>query len=94
VEEVLYQHPKVQEAVVAGIPDEYLGEIVKAYLVLKEGETATEQEIIDFCRENMAKYKAPRAVEFRKELPKTMVGKILRRILVEEERQKAAKGSE
>lgn len=91
VEEVLYQHPKVQEAVVAGVPDEYLGEIVKAYVVLKEGETATEQEIIDFCRENMAKYKAPRAVEFRKELPKTMVGKILRRILVEEERQKAAK---
>lgn len=92
VEEVLYQHPKVKEAVVAGVPDEYLGEIVKAYIVLKEGETATEQEIIEFCRQNLAKYKVPRVVEFRKELPKTMVGKILRRVLVEEERAKLAKG--
>lgn len=92
VEEVLYQHPKVKEAVVAGVPDEYLGEIVKAYIVLKEGETATEQEIIEFCRQNLAKYKVPRVVEFRKELPKTMVGKILRRVLVEEERDKLAKG--
>ncbi len=92
VEEVLYQHPKVKEAVVAGVPDEYLGEVVKAYIVLKEGETATEQEIIEFCRQNLAKYKVPRIVEFRKELPKTMVGKILRRVLVEEERAKLAKG--
>lgn len=92
VEEVLYQHPKIKEAVVAGVPDEYLGEIVKAYIVLKEGETATEQEIIEFCRQNLAKYKVPRVVEFRKELPKTMVGKILRRVLVEEERAKLAKG--
>jgi len=91
VEEVLYQHPKIKEAVVAGIPDEYLGEVVKAYVVLKEGETATEEEIIEYCRQGMAKYKAPRKVEFRKELPKTMIGKILRRVLVEEERQKMAK---
>ncbi len=94
VEEVLYQHPKIKEAVVAGVPDEYLGEVVKAYVVLKEGETATEQEIIEFCRQNLAKYKVPRIVEFRKDLPKTMVGKILRRVLVEEERAKMAKAKQ
>jgi len=90
VEEILYQHPKVKEAVVAGIPDPYRGEMVKAYIILKEGETATEDEIIAFCRERLAKYKVPRAVEFRTELPKTMVGKILRRALVEEEKRKMA----
>jgi long-chain acyl-CoA synthetase len=90
VEEVLYKHPKVIEVVVAGIPNSYRGETVKAYCVLKEGESATEKEIIDFCRGKMAKYKVPTAVEFRKELPKTMVGKILRRMLVEEEKQKTA----
>ncbi|MCL6610852.1 MAG: long-chain fatty acid--CoA ligase [Peptococcaceae bacterium] len=88
VEEVLFTHPKVQEAVVAGIPDAYRGETVKAYVVLKEGETATEQEIIDYCREKMAAFKAPKTVEFRKELPKSAVGKLLRRILVEEEKKK------
>ena len=90
VEEVLYEHPKIKEAVVAGVPDEYRGEMVKAYIVLKEGETATEEEIIEFCRARLAKYKVPRAVEFRKELPKTMVGKLLRRLLVEEEQRKLA----
>ncbi len=89
VEEVLYRHPKVQEAAVAGIPDPYRGETVKAYVVLKPGETATEEEIIAFCRENLAKYKVPTAVEFRDSLPKTMVGKILRRALREEEIKKA-----
>ena len=88
VEEVLYQHPKVKEAVVAGIPDPYRGETVKAYIVLKEGETATEEEIIEFCRKYLARYKVPTAVEFRKELPKSTVGKLLRRVLVEEEKQK------
>ena len=88
VEEVLYQHPKVREAVVAGIPDPYRGETVKAYVILKQGETATQQEIIDFCKGKMAKYKVPTAVEFRAELPKTIVGKILRRLLVEEEKKK------
>jgi long-chain acyl-CoA synthetase len=90
VEEVLYQHPKVKEAVVAGIPDVYRGETVKAYIVLKAGETATQEEIINFCRGKMAKYKVPTAVEFRPELPKTIVGKILRRMLVEEEKKKLA----
>ncbi|MBC7231273.1 MAG: long-chain fatty acid--CoA ligase [Actinobacteria bacterium] len=94
VDEVLYEHPKVQEAVTVGIPDEYRGETVKVYIVLKPGEECTEEEIISFCRERLAPYKAPRMVEFRPELPKTMVGKILRRALREEEiaRQKEAKG--
>jgi long-chain acyl-CoA synthetase len=93
VEEVLFEHPKIREAVVAGIPDPYRGETVKAYVVLKEGQTATEEEIIEFCRGNMAKYKVPTAVEFRPELPKTIVGKVLRRTLLEEEKKKAeAKG--
>jgi len=85
IEEVLYGHPKIKEAVAAGVPDAYRGETVKVYCVLKEGETATEEEIIAFCRENLAKYKVPRRVEFRQELPKSMVGKVLRRLLVEEE---------
>jgi long-chain acyl-CoA synthetase len=90
VEEVLYEHPKIKEAAVVGIPIEDKGERVKAYIVLKEGETATEQEIIAFCRENMAPYKVPKFVEFRSELPKTMVGKVLRRVLLEEEMKKQA----
>jgi long-chain acyl-CoA synthetase len=90
VEEALYRHPKVKEAVVAGIPDPYRGETVKAYVILKDGQTATEEEIIEFCKGQVAKYKVPTAVEFRTELPKTIVGKILRRMLVEEEKQKLA----
>jgi long-chain acyl-CoA synthetase len=86
VEDVLYEHPKVLEAAVAGVPvGREKGERVKAYVVLKEGETASEDEIIEFCRENLAYYKVPKYIEFRAELPKTMVGKILRRVLVEEE---------
>jgi long-chain acyl-CoA synthetase len=89
VEDVLYQHPKVLEAAVAGIPvGVEKGERVKAYIVLKPGETATEEEMIAFCRENMARYKVPKFVEFRESLPKTMVGKILRRVLVEEEKKR------
>jgi long-chain acyl-CoA synthetase len=90
IEDVLYEHPKVQEAAAAGIfiPDK--GERVKAFVVLKEGQTATEEEIIEFCRENMAPYKVPKFVEFRQDLPKTLVGKILRRELVEEEAKRQA----
>jgi long-chain acyl-CoA synthetase len=88
VEEVLYEHPKVQETVVAGVPDRHSGEIVKAYIVLRAGQQATAEEIIEFCRERLTGYKVPRQVEFRSELPKTMVGKLLRRVLVEEERKK------
>jgi long-chain acyl-CoA synthetase len=90
VEEVLFLHPKVQEAAVAGVPDPYRGETVKAYIVLKMGETATADEIKEFCRLHLAPFKVPTAVEFRMDLPKTMVGKVLRRVLVEEEAKKAA----
>ncbi len=88
VEDVLYEYPKVLEVAAAGIPVPGKGERVKVYVVLKEGETATEEEIIAFCRENLAPYKVPKFVEFRSELPKTMVGKILRRVLVEEDKKK------
>jgi long-chain acyl-CoA synthetase len=85
IDEVLYQHPKVRDAVAVGVADEYRGETVKAFVVLKDGETATEEEIISFCRESLAAYKAPKIVEFRKELPRSAVGKILRKVLREEE---------
>ena len=88
IEDVLYEHPKVLEVAAAGVPVPGKGERVKAYVVLKEGETATEEEIIAFCRENLAPYKVPKFVEFRTELPKTIVGKILRRVLVEEDKKK------
>ncbi|WP_257474924.1 AMP-binding protein [Bacillus sp. MCCB 382] len=88
IEEVLYEHPAIQEVVAAGVPDPYRGETVKAYVVLKEGESLTEEELNEYSRKYLAAYKVPRIYEFRKELPKTAVGKILRRSLVEEERQK------
>lgn len=90
VEEVLYEHEAVQECIVAGIPDPYRGETVKAYIVLKEGKSVTDKELNEFCRKNLAAYKVPRFYEFRQELPKTAVGKILRRTLIEEEKQKMA----
>jgi long-chain acyl-CoA synthetase len=86
VEDVLYEHPKILEAAVAGVPvAAEKGERIKAYVVLKPGETATEDEILAYCRENLAYYKVPKFIEFRDDLPKTMVGKVLRRVLVEEE---------
>ncbi len=91
VDEVLYQHPKVAEAVSAGVPDEYRGETVKAFVALKAGMTATEQEIIDFCKTRLAPYKVPKLVEFRPELPKSAVGKVLRKILRDEEIAKSKK---
>jgi long-chain acyl-CoA synthetase len=86
VEEILLMHPKVREAVVAGVPDKYRGETVKAFVVLEPGRQATQDEIVEFCRLHLAAFKVPRLVEQRTELPKTMVGKYLRRVLVEEER--------
>jgi long-chain acyl-CoA synthetase len=88
VEEVLHEHPKIQEVCVAGVPDPYRGETVKAFVVLRPGERATADEIRAFAKERLAAYKVPRSVEFRDELPKTLVGKVLRRALVEEERAK------
>jgi long-chain acyl-CoA synthetase len=85
VEAALFEHPKVKEAAVVGVPDPRRGETVKAFVVLKEGETATEEEIIAFSRERLAAYKAPRIIEFRDDLPKSIIGKVLRRMLREEE---------
>lgn len=88
IEEVLYQHPAVAEVCVFGVPDPYRGETVKAAIVLKKQAVASEEEIRQWCTERLAKYKVPRLVEFREALPKSTVGKILRRLLVEEEKEK------
>jgi long-chain acyl-CoA synthetase len=94
VEEVLLMHPAVQEAVVAGVPDAYRGETVKAFLVLRKGQEASADEIADFCRLHLAAFKIPRQVEFRTELPKSLVGKYLRRVLVDEERARTTSQGE
>jgi long-chain acyl-CoA synthetase len=88
VEEVIASNPKVLEVGVAGVPDPYRGETVKAWVVLKPGESATAEEIKQWCTESLAKFKIPTEVEFRQELPKTTVGKILRRELVRQDREK------
>jgi long-chain acyl-CoA synthetase len=93
VEQVLYRHPKVQKACVAGVPDKTTGEAVKAYIVLREEQTATPEEIIDWLRDEdtgLAGYKVPKQIEFRESLPETLVGKVLRRVLQQEEKEKAA----
>jgi long-chain acyl-CoA synthetase len=88
VEDVLYMHSAVREAAVIGIPDEYRGETVKAFVSLRPGEDVSEQELIAFCKERMAAYKYPRFVELVDELPKTVTGKILRRELRVSEAEK------
>jgi len=85
IDEVLYKHPGVLEAISVGVPHEYRGETVKAFVVLKEGEAADENEIIDFCKKSLAAYKVPKIVEFCSELPKSGVGKILRKVLRDRE---------
>jgi len=94
VEEVLVLYPKIKEAVVVGLPLGLRGELIKAYVVLKDGQTATASEILEHCRKGLAKFKVPKKVEFRIELPKTLVGKVLRRVLVEEELKKRQAGEE
>jgi long-chain acyl-CoA synthetase len=89
VEEVLYRHPDVVEGVAIGVPDEYRGETIKAFVVKKGGSALTEEELISYCKENLAAYKVPKLVEFRDELPKSGVGKLLKRVLAEEEKKKA-----
>src|SRR5450756_965752 len=91
IDEVLFQHPKVMDAVAVGIPDEYRGETIKAFVVLEPGKEAMEEEIIAFCREKLAAYKVPKSVEFREDLPKTAIGKVLRKTLREEEEAKRKK---
>ena len=87
IEEVLAAHPAVMEVGVAGVPDQAKGEVAHAWVVLKAGQTATAEELRMYCRERLAPYKVPAQVEFRSELPKTMVGKVLRRALVAESRR-------
>ncbi len=93
VEQVLYRHPKVLKVCVAGVSDKTTGEAVKAYIVLREGETATSEEIIAWVRTDEAGltgYKVPKLIEFRDSLPETLVGKVLRRVLQQEEKERAA----
>jgi long-chain acyl-CoA synthetase len=93
VEDALYRHPKVSKVAVIGVPDERTGEAVKAFVVLKEGATATPEEFVAWARDpanGLTAYRAPKQVELRESLPETMIGKVLRRVLMEEERQKAA----
>jgi len=90
VEEVIAANPKVKEVAVAGVPDPYRGETVKAWIILKPGETMTEEEVRDWCKDKLAKFKVPTLVEFREgELPKTTVGKILRRELIRQHKETA-----
>jgi long-chain acyl-CoA synthetase len=89
VEEVLFRLPGVADAVVVGLPDKYRGETVKAYVVAQPGTSLSEQDVLAHCRQELTAYKAPKVVEFRDSLPRTVVGKVLRRVLVEEERAKA-----
>jgi len=88
IDEVFFQHPKVQEACAIGVPDPKRGENIKVFIVLKEGEEATQEEMIEFCTDKLARYKLPTEVEFRTELPKTNVGKVLRKQLRSEELEK------
>jgi long-chain acyl-CoA synthetase len=91
IEEVFYEHPKVQEAAAIGIPHPTRGESVKVFVTLKEGETATSEELIGYCKDKMATFKLPTEIEFRKELPKTNVGKILKKDLKSAEMAKRQK---
>jgi long-chain acyl-CoA synthetase len=91
IEDVIYEHPAVKLCAVIGRPDPVASEIPKAFIVLKEGKTATADEIKEFVNSKVAPYKAIREVEFRTELPMTLVGKVLKRVLLEEERKKTQK---
>jgi len=89
IEEILFEHEEVAEAVAIGIPDEYRGETVKAFVVRKKESGVTEKEVLAFCKARLAPYKTPKTVEFREDLPKSAVGKLLRRVLADEEKAKS-----
>ena len=95
IDEVLFEHPKIKEACAVGIPDPYRGETVKAFVVLNNGETLTPEELTNYCKEKLAPYKVPKLIEFMDELPKSAIGKVLRRELREMEirRQKQTTGN-
>ncbi|HKZ42646.1 MAG TPA: long-chain fatty acid--CoA ligase, partial [Candidatus Hodarchaeales archaeon] len=84
VEEVLFRHPDIQNCAVVGIPDPRTTERVRAYVVLKEGKNTTAEELLEYCSKNLAKYRVPREIEIRSNLPLTAVGKVLRRELRQE----------
>ena len=88
IDGILFSHPKILEACCIGVPDEYRGETVKAYIMVKPGETLTKEEVISYCREKLAAYKVPKEIEFIDELPKSAIGKILRRELREIDKKK------
>jgi long-chain acyl-CoA synthetase len=91
VDEILYQHPKVKEGITVGLPDDYKGERIKVYIVLNDGAEATPAEFDKYFRQHLTPYKVPSEIEFRTELPKSAIGKILRRRLREEEIEKLNK---
>ena len=91
IDEVLFEHPKIMEACAIGIPDTYRGETVKAFVVLKPGESMTSEDVIEYCKQKLAKYKVPTQVEFIETLPKSGVGKILRKELRAMELKKMGK---
>ncbi len=88
LDDVLMSHPQVLEACTIGIPDDYRGETVKAFIVAKPGESLTEADVVSYCKKNLAAYKVPKIIEFIDELPKSAVGKILRRKLKDMEMDK------
>ncbi|HEU4390400.1 MAG TPA: hypothetical protein VFV34_21530, partial [Blastocatellia bacterium] len=81
IDEVLYQHPKVKEAATIGVPDQLFGEEVKAFVVLRDGQVATERELLEFCRSKLADFKCPKSIELLDEIPKGPTGKLLKREL-------------
>ena len=96
IEQVLYRHEKIEKVAVVGVPDETTGEAVKAFVVLRQGQQATAEEIVAWAKDpktGLTGYRVPKKIEFRDSLPETMVGKVLRRKLVDEEKARASKGS-